>query len=43
MAWMWLVDWLTGKMVLVDVPATGAAPPPPSTTVIPVFFFMIPQ
>lgn len=26
MAWQWFVDWLTGNMVLVDVPSPGVAP-----------------
>lgn len=42
MAFLWLVDWLTGQMVLVDVPVATGTPPTPSYFV-PVFFNLIPQ
>jgi hypothetical protein len=34
MAFQWLVDWLTGQMVLVDVPAISSGPPPTGGTAL---------
>lgn len=42
MALKFLIDLLSGNLVLVDVVATAAPPPTPSP-LVPVFFNLIPQ